>query len=145
MESPNPALAKQTARAAYDFEQRRTGTVPKSITVVLGESTVVITMHAALSPAELALAKSPAGAAQVQEFHRQLFDNSADSLRHEIKRITGVDVREAAVEVKPAGGSIVKAFATGTVVEVFLLAEGLASGMWSGTEVEAAGTTYPAH
>jgi uncharacterized protein YbcI len=145
MESPNPALAKQIARAAYDFEQRRTGTVPKSITVVLGESTVVITMHAALSRAELALAKSPGGAAQVQEFHRQLFDNSAESLRHEIKRITGVDVREAAVEVEPAGGSIVKAFATGTVVEVFLLAEGLAGGMWSGTEVEAASTAHPAH
>jgi hypothetical protein len=77
-----------------------------------------------------------------------LFDNSADSLRHEIKRITGgVDVREAeaAVEVEPAAGSIVKAFATGTVVEVFLMAEGLAGGMWSGTELEAAGTTYPAH
>lgn len=144
MEYPNPALARQIARAAYEFEQRRTGTVPKSITVVLGESTLVITMHAALSPAELALAKSPAGAAQVQEFHRQLFDNSADSLRQEIKRITGVDVREAAVEIEPASGSIVKAFATGTVVEVFLLGEGLAGAVWSGTEAEAAGTTYPA-
>jgi hypothetical protein len=42
----------------------------------------------------LATFKTPAGAARVQEFHRQLFDNSADSLRQEIKRITGVDVRE---------------------------------------------------
>ena len=57
-------------------------------------------MDAALSPAEKTLAKSPAGAVQVQEFHRQLFANSADSLRQEIKRITGVEVREAAAEVE---------------------------------------------
>ena len=48
-------------------------------------------LHEALSPAERALAKSAAGAAKVQEFHRQLFANSADFLRQEIKRITGVD------------------------------------------------------
>ena len=38
----------------------------------------------------------------MQEFHRQLFLNSADSLRKEIKRITGRKVREAAAEVEPA-------------------------------------------
>ena len=45
----------------------------------------MITLHGALSPAEKALAQSPAGAAQVQEFHRQLFIDSADALRQEIK------------------------------------------------------------
>ena len=50
----------------------------RSVTVVLSEDTLVITLHGALSPAEKALAQSPAGAAQVQEFHRQLFANSAD-------------------------------------------------------------------
>src|SRR3954467_13021621 len=86
-------MAQQIARAAIAFEQRRTGNhVPKSVTVVLSDSTLVITLHDALSPAEKSLAKSAAGAAQMQEFHRQLFANSAESLRQEIKRITGMDV-----------------------------------------------------
>jgi uncharacterized protein YbcI len=94
---------------------------------------MVVTLHGALSPAEQAMAKSPAGAAQVQEFHRQLFDNSADSLRQEFKRITGVDVCEAAVEVEPSMGTVVKALTSGTVVQVFLLAGSVAVGTWSGS------------
>jgi uncharacterized protein YbcI len=115
-------MAQQIAQAAIAFEKRRTGNhVPKSVTVVLSEGTLVITLHDALSPAELALSKSPAGAAQVQEFHRQLFASSSDSLRQEIKRITGMDVREATAEIEPASGAVVQAFTTGTVVQVFLL------------------------
>ena len=91
----------------------------------------MITLHEALSPAEKVLAKSPAGAAQVQEFHRQLFATSSDSLRQEIRRITGVDVREATAEVEPATGAVVQAFTTGTVVQVFLLAGSLATDTWS--------------
>lgn len=80
------------------FEQGRTGNHgPKSVTVVLSEGTLVITLHNALSPAEKALARTVAGAAQIQESHRQLFANSADSLRQEIKRTTGMEVREAVV------------------------------------------------
>ena len=133
MDNTNPDMAKQVALAACDFERRRTGNSPRSVTVVLSEKTLVITLHGALSPAEQALAKSPAGAAQIQDFHRQLFDNSADSLRQEIKRITGVEVREAAVEVEPATGTLVKAFTTGTVVQVFLLADSVTAGTWSGS------------
>ena len=132
MDNPNSAMAKQVALAACAFEQQRTGNLPKSVTVVLSGETVVITLHGALSRAERALAKSAAGAAQVQEFHRQLFDNSADALRREIKRITGVDVREAAVDVEPTTGTVVKAFTTGTVVQVFLLADSVTAGTWSG-------------
>jgi len=132
MDESNSVMAKQVALAACDFERRRTGNSPKSVTVVLSENTVVITLHGALSPAEQALANSPAGAAQIQEFHRQLFDNSADSLRQEIRRITGVDVREAAVEVEPTTGTVVKAFTTGTVVQVYLLADSVTAGTWSG-------------
>ena len=132
MDKPNSDMAKQVAIAACDFERRRTGNSPKSVTVVLGENTLVITLHGALSPAEQALAKSPAGAAQVQEFHRQLFDSSADSLRQEIKKITAVDVSEAAVEVEPATGTVVKAFTNGTVVQVFLLADSVTASTWSG-------------
>jgi uncharacterized protein YbcI len=102
------------------------------VAVILSENTLVITLHGALSPAERALAKSPAGAAQVQEFHRQLFIDSADSLRDEIKRITGVEVREATAEVEPTSGTVVQVFTTGTVVQVFLLASGVPAGNWSG-------------
>jgi uncharacterized protein YbcI len=101
------------------------------VTVVLSADTLVVTLHGALSPAEEALAKTPEGAAQVQEFHRQLFANSCEPLRQEIKRITGVDVREATAEIETATGAVVQVFTTGTVVQVFRLAEGVASGNWS--------------
>jgi uncharacterized protein YbcI len=122
MDHSNSTAARQIAEAASAFEQRRTGHAPRSVTVVLSESTLVITLHEALSPAETALAQSKAGAAQVQEFHRQLFHSSADELRREIKRITGVEVRAAAAEVEPAAGTVVQVFTSGTVVQVFLLA-----------------------
>jgi hypothetical protein len=47
--------------------------------------------------------------------------SSSDSLRQEIKRITGMEVREATAEIEPASGAVVQAFTTGTVVQVFLL------------------------
>ena len=66
----NSTVGQQIAEAAIAFEQLRTGNhAAKSVTVVLSGGTLVITLHDALSPAEKALAQSPAGAAQVQEFH----------------------------------------------------------------------------
>jgi len=126
-------MAQQIAAVASAFEQRRTGHLPRSVTVVLSEDTLMITLHGALSPAEQALAQSPAGAAQVQEFHRQLFANASKPLREEIKRITGVDVREATAEVETTTGTVVQVFTSGTMVQVFLLAHGVPPGSWSGT------------
>ena len=100
--------------------------------MVLSEDTLVITFHGALSPAEKALAQTSAGAAQVQEFHRQLFNDSLGSLRREIKRITGVEVQEAAAEVEATTGTVVHAFTTGTMVQVFLLSQSVPAGTWSG-------------
>jgi len=131
MNQSGSTMAQQIALAAMTFEERRTGHRPQSATVVLSEDTVVITLHGALSPAEKALAKSPEGAAQVQEFHRQLFSNSSEPLRQEIKKITGVQVRQAAAEVEPTTGAVVHAFTTGTVVQVFLLAGDVPSEAWS--------------
>ena len=71
----------------------------------------------------------------MQEFHKQLFDNTADSLRQEIKRITGVEVREATAEIEPTTGTVVKVFTTGTVVQVFLLASDVPADSWSGNEL----------
>jgi uncharacterized protein YbcI len=132
MEKLDPSVAQQIAQAASAFELRRTGRAPQSVGVILSENTLVITLHGVLSPAEKALAKSPAGAAQIQEFHRQLFIDSADTLRDEIKRITGVEVREATAEIEPTSGTVVQVFTTGTVVQVFLLASGVPAGSWSG-------------
>ena len=117
------AMAKQVAQVAIAFQTEQTGHAPASVTVVLSEDTLVITMHDALTPAEKALSLSADGAVRVQEFHRQLFLSSADGLSKEITRITGRDVREAAAEVEPATGTVVHAFTTGSVVQVFLLAE----------------------
>jgi uncharacterized protein YbcI len=133
MDTSNCTMAKQVALAAIAFEEQRTGRVPTSVTAVMSDNTLVITLHAALSPAERALAMSPEGAVRVQEFHQQLFDDSGGVLRQEIKRITGVEVREAAVQLDPATGTVVKAFTSGTVVQVFLLADRVAAGAWSGS------------
>jgi len=70
----------------------------------------------------------------LQEFHRQLFANASGLLRQEIERITGVAVREAAVEVESATGTVVKVFTSGTVVQVFLLADNVGMETWSGTD-----------
>jgi uncharacterized protein YbcI len=133
MDTCKSTMAQQVARAASAFQQQRTGHAPQSATVVLSEDTLVVTLHGALSPAEQALAKSPAGAAEVQEFHRQLFASSADSLRQEIRRITGVEVREATAEVETTTGTVVHAFTTGTIVQVFLLAQSLSAETWDGS------------
>ncbi len=132
MDKPTLTMAQQIAQAASAFEEERTGLAPSSVTVVLSEETLVITLHGALSPAEKALAKTPEGAAQVQEFHRQLFASSAEPLRQEIKRITGVEVRESTAEVEPATGTVVQVFTSGAMVQVFLLARGIAAETWRG-------------
>lgn len=124
MNKTDSNIAQQVARVASRFQEQRTGHPPTSVTVVLGEDTLVVTLHDALTPAEKALSKTPAGAARVQEFHRQLFANSMDEMRQEIKRITGRDVREAAAEIETATGTVIHAFTTGSMVQVFLLTAG---------------------
>jgi hypothetical protein len=93
--------ARSVAQAARTFERQRTG-------------------HA----------KDPDGAAPLQEFHRHLFATSAASLRADIERISGVKVREAGAEVEPSTGSVVKVFTTGTIVQVFLLADSVETAAW---------------
>jgi uncharacterized protein YbcI len=134
MDKPSATMAQRGAQAASVFQQRRTGHVPNAVTVVLSGDTLPVTLHDALSPAEKALAKSPVGAAQVQEFHRQLFISSAAWLREEIKRITGVEGREAAAEVETSNGTVLHAFTSGTMVQIFLLAQNIASDTWNGTD-----------
>jgi uncharacterized protein YbcI len=133
IETPQRTKAEQIAQAAVEFEEARTGRSPKSVTVVLSGETLVITLHGALSPAERALAMTPVGSAEIQEYRRKLFDTAADAFRQKIKAITGVDVRESAAEVEPTSGTVVTVFTTGTVVQVYLLAGDLATDTYSGS------------
>jgi uncharacterized protein YbcI len=134
MDTSELTMAQQVAQAVMDFQQRTTGHVPKAVTVVLSQDTLVVTLHEALSPAEKDMARSAAGAAQVQEFHRQLFSTSSQSLREEIKRITGVAVREAVAEVEPKTGAMIQAFTSGTLVQVFQLTRGILADTWNGKD-----------
>lgn len=125
MNTTDSKIAQQLALVASRFQEQRTGHLPTAVTVVLSEDTLVVTLLNALTPAEKALSKSPDGAAQVQEFHRQLFGSSPDEMRQEIKRITGRQVREAAAEVETSTGTVVHAFTTGAMVQVYLLTPGV--------------------
>jgi uncharacterized protein YbcI len=125
MNGSSITTAQQLAEMASVLQHQRTGHAPRAASVMLGEDTLVVTMHDALTPAERVLAQSPEGAAQVQEFHRQLFANSSQPMCQEIKRITGRDVREAAAEVEPSTGTVVHAFTNGAMVQVFLLTQRL--------------------
>lgn len=124
--------AQRIAEAAMNYEKLRTGHSPKSVTVVLSGETLVVTLHGALSPAERAIAVTPTGSADLQAYRRQLFESSAADFLKEIKDITGVEVREVAAEVEPTSGTVVTVFTTGTVVQVFLLANGVPTETYTG-------------
>jgi uncharacterized protein YbcI len=131
MDLPEQTMAQQIAHAAVAFEKKRTGHAPRSVTVVMIGETLVVTLHGALSPAERALAATAAGAAELQHFHRELFNTAAAAFRQEIKVITGVDVRESKAEIEATTGTVVQVFTTGTVVQVYLLASDVPMDAWS--------------
>ena len=114
--------AKQLADVVRQFEKERTGRMPESVTAELLDVSLVITLHGELSPAEIDLAKTSDGVAEVQELHRQLFLTSCGSLLKEIEVITGVAVLEATSEVTTD---------TGTVVQIFVLSASVPSSTWT--------------
>jgi uncharacterized protein YbcI len=107
--------------------------VATSVAVALNGDTLVVILHGALSPAEQSLTRSAAGIARVEELHRLLFTDACGPLRQEIRRITGVDVREAKAEVRSATGAVVPVFTSGTVLHLFLLAGSVPAETWSGS------------
>jgi len=132
MDKPHPTMSQEIAEVVIAFQQETTGHAPRAVTVVLSRDTLVVTLHEALSPAEKDLAKSPSGAAQVREFHRQLFSTSSEWLREKIERITGVEWREAIAEVEPTTGDMVQAFTRNAMAQVFCLAQGVPGNSRSG-------------
>ena len=133
MKKLDPTMAQQVAQAISAFQEKRTGHPPRAVTLVLSDDTLVVTLHEALSPAEKALASTAEGAAQLQEFHRELFRSSVDLLREEIRHITGVAVGEATAEVETTTGAVVHAFTSGTMVQVFQLAGSIPAEAWNGS------------
>jgi uncharacterized protein YbcI len=132
MGKSQPTLAQEIAEAVIAFQQQTTGHAAEAVTVVLSRDTLVVTLHDALSPVEKDLAKSPSGAAQVQEFHRQLFSSSCQSLRKEIERVTGVEWPQAVAEVEPTTGAMVQAFTRNTMVQIFRVAQRVTGGGGTG-------------
>jgi uncharacterized protein YbcI len=131
MQNNYPTMAEQVAQAAREFQTSRTGHAPTSVTAVLNHDTLVLTLHEVLTPAERTLAGSPHGAAKVQEFHRQLFAASAASFHDDIRRITGIAVREMAAETQISTANVVQVFTSGTMVQVFQLAQPIPPETWN--------------
>ncbi len=133
MTANSPSIAEQIGHAASAFEQIRTGHVPKSVTVVLSEDTLVVTLRGVLTRAERVLANTQEGAGWVREYHRRLLMSSSSSLLDEIKRITGLPARESTIE-----GATVPMFEIGAVVHIFILGTAIPLSVWSGvpTKVE---------
>jgi uncharacterized protein YbcI len=135
MDKTDETMSREIAEAAIAFERQRSGHAPDSVSVLLGEGTLVITLHGALSPAELALARTADGASKVEELQRQLFQAAGDGLRQEIQRITGASIRKAAAAIDRGAGSIIHAFPSGTLVQVYLLGGAVPIQDWSGSDL----------
>jgi uncharacterized protein YbcI len=103
--TPSPSIPKELAQIALSLQTERSGHSPKAVTVVASDETVVVTLHEALTPAEKLLARSAAGAAQVEGYHRALFAVSCDQLRSEIQRLTGRRNRPSSSNRPPARSS----------------------------------------
>jgi uncharacterized protein YbcI len=124
-------MPQRIAQAVRVFQEQQTGHAPKTVNVALSDNNMlIITLHDVLSPAEKALASTAEGAVQVQEFHRQLFKSRVDVLGREIKRITGLEVVEAAAEVETTTSAVVHTFSSGTSVQVFRLSGDIPVDTW---------------
>ena len=134
MASSATTMAQEVADAVTKLQTERTGHAPGTVTVVLSEDTLVVTLNNALSPAEIAMSQTEDGAKFVREFHQRLFDCSLDELRKAINRITGIPIREAAVEVETTSGAVIHAFTSGTMVQVFRLSGRISPKTWNSSE-----------
>ena len=112
-------IGQTIARAARACEERRTKHGREWVAVFLNEDTIVIALHGTLTAAEKTLARSPAGAAQVRDYHRRLFADAPATLRRKIKSVTGMEVRDTTAEVEPATGSVVHLLTTDAVGEEY--------------------------
>ena len=120
MDQSQGTIGHQIALVARTFEKWRTKHGRKWLAVFMNEDTIVIALYGSLTAAERHLAQSPAGAAQVREFHQQLFAKVSTALRRMIKNITGMEVCDTTAEIEPTTGHVVHVFTTDTLAEDFL-------------------------
>ena len=118
-------LARQVARAIGCFEHALLGRVPRSVTVVVRDDGLVVTLHESFSPLERRLAATDGADCRIEDFHHDMFDSSRDALLQHVRQRTGVALDAGLVHVDAATGSILKTFTTDPSVELFLLGQGL--------------------
>jgi uncharacterized protein YbcI len=134
MNTNGDSMARDIARAVIDFERQRAGHSPESVGVTLGQSTLVVTLRGALSPAELTMARTAEGVARIEHLQQQLFEAAGDALRKEIQRITGKPIVDASAAVVRGTGSVIRSFPSGTLVQIYLLDGAVPAQHWSGTD-----------
>jgi len=115
------SITQKIAHAARACEQRQTKHGRDWVAVFMNEDTIVIALHGSLTTAEQVLVQSPAGVTQVRAFHQQLFTNVSATLVQDVKRITGMEVRDTKADILATTGSVVLVFTTDTMREKFLL------------------------
>jgi uncharacterized protein YbcI len=112
---------KKLAEIASVQQQLRTGHPPKQVDAAFVGDALVMVLHDALTTVEKKLAQDPKAGDQLQAFHRELFQNSSNTMKHEIARVTGRAVRETVSELETGAGSLVYAPATGVMIQVYML------------------------
>jgi len=128
----NSEMARKIAEAVRTVELQQEGFAPNSITVILCNQTLTITLDAALTSIEQSLLQSEGGSARVQEYHEQLFSKPPYTLWEQIKKVTGASGAECGdSDSKPC--CCVKVFPNGTVVHVFALPQAVPTSVWSGS------------
>ena len=122
---PDARLARQVAHATGTFEHLLLGRAPASVTVVVHDGWLVVSLHEPFSTFEWRLAADEHGAERIREFHERLFDRALDALVGHVRHCTGVTLRGALAHVDTATGSVLKTFTTASAVDLFLLGRGL--------------------
>lgn len=115
-------ITAKVAHTVHDFQRQRTGYTPKSVTVVLSDGMMVITLLEALTPAETILCQTEKGTVRLRDFHAELVRDSLGLLGAEIERISGIPLQEVVVDIDSITGDIIHIYATGTPLQVFKLA-----------------------
>jgi hypothetical protein len=105
IESPtSTGAAQQIVRAASASQDQSTDGAPESVTIDLGDDTLVITLHEVFSPAQRT-PKDGTDDAQMQEIYRQFIADALASLRQHMKRLADESVPKAAQVSRVRGRS----------------------------------------
>jgi uncharacterized protein YbcI len=91
--------AQPVVRAASAFRGQRSGRVPNSVAIDLGEDTLVITLEEVVSPAEKTPPRAGAEAIQMREIYRQFIADALASMRQHMNALS--DAYESTPEAVP--------------------------------------------